>query len=74
MKFQFIISAVAREADIIMGSREEFDLTERLIKPGMTDEESAAYWHSCRHAGIVVIKHGMKGSAAYTAGRRKIQY
>ena len=58
-------SAVAREADIIMGSREEFDLTERLIRPGMTDEESAAYWHSC-HAGIVVIKHGMKGSAAYT--------
>ena len=63
-------SAVAREADIIMGSREEFDLTERLIRPGMTDEESAAYWHSC-HAGIVVIKHGMKGSAAYTADGEK---
>ena len=63
-------SAVAREADIIMGTREEFDLTERLIRPGMTDEESAAYWHSC-HAGIVVIKHGMKGSAAYTADGEK---
>lgn len=59
-------SAVAREADIIMGSREEFDLTERLIRPGMTDEESAAYWQEC-HAKIVVIKHGMKGSTAYTA-------
>ena len=53
-------SIVAKEADIIMGSREEFDLTEKLIKPGMTDEESAAYWQSCR-AKIVVIKHGMKG-------------
>ena len=37
-------SMVAKEADIIMGSREEFDLTERLIRPGMTDDESAAYW------------------------------
>ena len=34
-------SIVAKEADIIMGSREEFDLTEKLIKEGMTDEESA---------------------------------
>ena len=28
-------SIIAKEADIIMGSREEFDLTERLIKPGI---------------------------------------
>lgn len=33
-------SIVAKEADIIMGSREEFDLTEKLIQPGMSDEES----------------------------------
>ena len=57
-------SAVAREADIIMGSREEFDLTERLICPGMTDEESSVYWQSC-NARIVVIKHGMKGSSLH---------
>jgi 5-dehydro-2-deoxygluconokinase len=58
-------SAVAKEADIIMGSREEFDLTEKLIREGMSDEESAALWQSY-HAKIVVIKHGMKGSTAYT--------
>jgi 5-dehydro-2-deoxygluconokinase len=58
-------SLAAKEADIIMGSREEFDLTERLIRQGMTDEESAAYWHGYR-AKIVVITHGRKGSAAYT--------
>ncbi len=58
-------SMVAKEADIIMGSREEFDLTERLIRPGMTDEESAVYWQN-RNARIIVIKHGMKGSTAYT--------
>lgn len=63
-------SAVAKEADIIMGSREEFNLTEKLIKPGMTDEESAALWQSY-HAKIVVIKHGMKGSTAYTCDGQK---
>ena len=48
-------SMVAREADIIMGSREEFDLTEKLIQPGRTDEETAAsgfgsrrHRHRCR--------------------------
>ena len=63
-------SIIAKEADIIMGSREEFDLTEKLIRPGMTDEESAAYWQS-HHAKIVVIKHGMKGSTAYTCDGEK---
>lgn len=57
-------SYVARLSDIIMGSREEFDLTETLICPGMTDEQSAAYWQK-RNAKIVVIKHGMEGSTAY---------
>ena len=56
--------------DIIMGSREEFDLTEKLIRPGMTDEESAAYWQNC-NAKIVVIKHGMQGSTAYTCDGEK---
>lgn len=58
-------SAVAKEADVILGSREEYDLTERLIRVGMTDRESAALWHSY-NAKIVIIKHGKKGSTAYT--------
>lgn len=58
-------SMVAREADIIMGSREEFDLMEALIEPGRDDLQSAAYWHS-QNAKIVIIKHGKKGSTAYT--------
>ena len=57
-------SIVAKEADIIMGSREEFDLTEKLIQPGMSDEESAALWQGY-NAKIVVIKHGMKGYRLY---------
>ena len=63
-------SIIAKEADIIMGSREEFDLTEKLIQPGMSDEESAALWQGY-NAKIVVIKHGMKGSTAYTCDGQK---
>ena len=63
-------SIVAKEADIIMGSREEFNLTEKLIKPNMTDEETASLWQSY-NAKIVVIKHGMKGSTAYTCDGQK---
>ena len=63
-------SIVAKESDIIMGSREEFDLTERLIQQNMTDDESAVFWHNCG-AQIVVIKHGMKGSTAYTADQQQ---
>lgn len=59
-------SAVAKEADIILGSREEFDLTEKLIEEGRNDEQTASYWLS-QNAKIVVIKHGKEGSTAYTA-------
>ena len=63
-------SLVAREADIILGSREEFDLMENLLHPGLSDEQSAALWHGY-NAKIIVIKHGMKGSTAYTADGEK---
>lgn len=58
-------AAVARDADIIMGSREEFDLTEQFLGTDGSDETSAAYWIG-QKAVIVVIKHGKKGSTAYT--------
>lgn len=59
-------SLVAAESTIIIGSREEFDLTERLLKPSMSDQESADFWFGQR-AQIVVIKHGKEGSTAYTS-------
>ena len=58
-------SLVASKADIILGSREEFDLTERLLDLNGTDVASAAYWQK-QGAAIVVIKHGKEGSVAYT--------
>lgn len=63
-------SMAAKEADIIMGSREEFDLTERLIEPGRSDEATAQAWHGCK-ASLVVIKHGMEGSTAYARDGQK---
>lgn len=63
-------SAVAREADIILGSREEFDLTEKLIESGRNDEQTAKAWHN-ENAKIVVIKHGKQGSTAYTKDGQK---
>ena len=58
-------SMVARNADIILGSREEYDLTEAITGVCKTDEESAALWQSYG-AKIVIIKHGKEGSTAYT--------
>lgn len=58
-------AAVARDSDVIMGSREEFDLTERYVKLNGSDRASADYWLG-QNAKIVVIKHGKKGSTAYT--------
>ncbi len=58
-------SMIAKEADIIMGSREEFDLTEKLIQPNRTDKQTAEAWHGY-NAKIIVIKYGMKCSTAYT--------
>ena len=58
-------STVAERADIILGSREEYDLTEKFIGLNGTDKSSAEYWHK-RGAKIVIIKHGKEGSTAYT--------
>ena len=63
-------SMVAKESTVILGSREEFDLTEKELMPGLSDEESAKMWHGY-HARIVVIKHGMQGSTAYTRDGQK---
>lgn len=62
-------SLVAEKSDIIMGSREEYNLMEALIEKGRTDTRTAAYWLS-KKAKIVIIKHGKKGSTAYTGDNK----
>lgn len=58
-------SLVAEKADILMGSREEYDRMERLAGLSGTDADSAACWLK-KGVKIAIIKHGKKGSTAYT--------
>ncbi len=58
-------SLVASQSDLILGSREEFDLAERILGACGDDGESARRWLGCG-CRIVVIKHGKAGSTAYT--------
>ena len=59
-------SLVAEKADIILGSREEFDLMEKLTGLDGTDAASAAYWQK-KGVSVLVIKHGKEGSFCYSA-------
>lgn len=58
-------SLVAAQADMIIGSREEYNFAEKLIGLDGTDKASAAYWQS-KGAKIVIVTHGKQGSTAYT--------
>ena len=62
-------SLCAKYAQIIIGSYEEFDLMDHLLKDGMDDHETAKYWFN-QNAEIVIIKHGSEGSMAYEKGGR----
>lgn len=59
-------STVGKNSDIIMGSKEEFNLMEALMVDKEEDDAAtAARWHKFG-AKIVIIKHGKQGSTAYT--------
>lgn len=58
-------SLVAEQADMIIGSREEYDFAEKLIGLDGTDKASAKYWQD-KGAKIVIVTHGKQGSTAYT--------
>lgn len=58
-------SLVAEKSDIIIGSRPEYDLTEKLLGLDGTDEKSANFWQS-KGTKIVIVTRGKDGSTAYT--------
>jgi len=62
-------SLVAKNSDVIMGSREEFDLTQKIIGQDNSDQEIANRWFNYG-SKIVVIKHGKEGSTAYTSDKK----
>ncbi|MBW5445551.1 5-dehydro-2-deoxygluconokinase [Cohnella sp. CFH 77786] len=56
----------AEKCDIIIGTREEFDMMEKFERnPERNDRITAAKWFDYS-AKIVIIKHGKEGSIAYT--------
>jgi 5-dehydro-2-deoxygluconokinase len=55
----------AEKCDVILGTREEFDMMERFEGTVNHDETTASKWFRY-NAKIVVIKHGKDGSIAYT--------
>lgn len=56
----------AEKCDIILGTREEFDMMERFeANPEHSDNVTASKWFDYS-AKIVIIKHGKDGSIAYT--------
>lgn len=60
-------SLAARNSQMVLGSREEYDLMERLmVDAPSSDAETAGRWLGAGNR-IVVIKHGKEGSTAYTA-------
>lgn len=60
----------AEKCDVIIGTREEFDMMEKLLNvKESSDDYTASRWFSYR-AELVVIKHGGSGSIAYTKDGR----
>ncbi|TVX96471.1 5-dehydro-2-deoxygluconokinase [Cohnella terricola] len=58
---------VAEKSDILIGTREEFDCTEKFEhNPDRSDRYTASKWFG-HSADIVIIKHGKEGSIAYSA-------
>ncbi|HZG85896.1 5-dehydro-2-deoxygluconokinase [Paenibacillus sp.] len=56
----------AEKCDVIIGTREEFDMMERFEhNPERNDQITAGKWFDYS-AKIVIIKHGKEGSIAYT--------
>mgnify|MGYP001238897275 CR=1 FL=1 len=56
----------AEKCDVIIGTRDEFDLMERFeANPERDDQVTAEKWFDYQ-AKIVVVKHGQDGSVAYT--------
>lgn len=60
----------AQQADMVLGTREEFDKMEELFPPGNHDDDRSAHWLLEKGVSLVSIKQGKKGSHLYTAEGR----
>nr|WP_065550395.1 5-dehydro-2-deoxygluconokinase [Enterocloster clostridioformis] len=56
----------ALQSDMVIGTREEFDVMERMFLPGNRDDKKSAEYFLERGAEYVSIKRGKEGSCIYT--------
>lgn len=63
----------AEKCDVIIGTREEFDMMEIFQKEEKSDDRQTAQKWIDYNAKIVVIKHGEDGSIAYTSEGEAIE-
>ncbi len=60
------LSLAAEKSDVVIGTREEFDMMEMVSIPGNRDDEVTAQRLFEHQVQLVVIKHGREGSFAYS--------
>ncbi|ASN04333.1 5-dehydro-2-deoxygluconokinase [Virgibacillus necropolis] len=58
-------SLIAEQADIVIGTRDEYDTMENL-EEGMGENQKSVNFLFKHRPGLLVIKHGVEGSYAYT--------
>jgi len=58
-------SLAAEKCDIILGTRDEFDMIEAIYDPGNKDDDKTASRLLEKSASIVVVKHGKQGSRGF---------
>jgi len=61
----------AKYADIIISTREEFDILESLTHPGNDDDRLSAEAYLNHRASLVCIKHGENGANVFTSDGRQ---
>lgn len=65
-------SLAAEKSDIVIGTREEFDMLEKYSNPNNKDDEKTAGKLFSHGAQLVIVKHGKQGSYAFTPNGEKI--
>ena len=56
----------AEKADLVLGTRDEFDVMEHLLHTGNQDDAKSAAWLLEKGVSVVSIKKGKKGSHVFT--------
>lgn len=60
------LSLAAEKADLVLGTRDEFDVMEHLLHTGNQDDAKSAAWLLEKGVSVVSIKKGKKGSHVFT--------